>query len=263
MTIHPTAVIDPRAELGTEVTVGAYAVVEADTQVGDGCHIAPFAVIRSFTSLGPRCRVHSGAILGGEPQDLKFKGERSYLRIGADNQIREYVTLHRASGEECATVIGDSNLFMSYSHVGHNSVVGSHTLMANSVAISGHCVVEDFVNVGGLAAVHQFVTIGTMAMVGGLSRIVRDVPPYLIVEGNPARPRGVNVRGLERRGVPEAARDALRRAYRLLFRSPYNIGAAAERILAEETAPPPELLRLLDFMRRIDEGSRGRQSNPH
>jgi UDP-N-acetylglucosamine acyltransferase len=263
MNLHPTAVVDPRAELGAGVTVGAYAVIEADTQVGDGCHIAPFAVIRSYTTLGPRCQVHSGAILGGEPQDLKFKGERSYLRIGADNQIREYVTLHRASGEECATVIGDANLFMAYSHVGHNSVVGDNTLMANSVAISGHCVVEDYVNVGGLAAVHQFVTIGTMAMVGGLSRIVRDVPPYLMVEGNPARPRGINTRGLERRGVSEAGRSALRRAYRLLFRSDYNISDAIQRILAEETEPPAELLRLLDFMRRIDEGSRGRQSNPH
>ena len=263
MSIHATAVIDPSAQLGARVSIGAYAVIEADTRIGDDCEIAPFAAVRSGTTLGPRCRVHSGAILGGEPQDLKFQGEPTYLRIGAGNQIREYVTLHRASGEGNATVIGDDNLFMSYSHVGHNSVVGSHILMANSVAISGHCVVEDYVNIGGLAAIHQFVTIGAMAMVGGLSRIVRDVPPYLMVEGNPARPRGVNVRGLVRRGVTEASRDSLRRAYRMLYRSEYNISDAVKRILAGEKDPSPELLRLLDFVTRIDEGSRGRQANPH
>jgi UDP-N-acetylglucosamine acyltransferase len=259
MSIHATAVIDPGAELGTDVTVGAYAVIEAGAQVGDGCSIAPFAVVRSFTSLGPRCKVHSGAVLGGEPQDLKYKGETTYLRIGAENEIREYVTLHRASGEGSATTIGDGNLFMAYSHVGHNSTVGSHTLMANSVAVSGHCVVEDYVNIGGLAAVHQFVTIGTMAMVGGLSRITRDVPPYMMIEGNPGRPRGVNLRGLMRRGVSEPARDALRRAYRLLFRSEYNISDALEQIRGREPDPSPELLHLIDFMERIDAGSKGRQ----
>jgi len=263
MSIHPTAVIAASAELGADVSVGAYAVVEAETEVGEGCSIAPFAVVRAYTTLGPRCQVHSGAILGGEPQDMKFKHERTYLRVGADNQIREYVTIHRASGEECATVIGDGNLFMAYSHVGHNSVVGNHTLMANSVAVSGHCVIEDYVNIGGLAAVHQFVTIGAMAMVGGLSRIVRDVPPYLIVEGNPARPRGVNVRGLMRRGVSEEARAAIRRAYRTLFRSEYNVGEAVQRILEQETDPSPELTHLLDFVTHIDEGARGRQANPH
>ncbi len=263
MRIHPTAVIDSSAQLGTDVSVGAYAVIEANAQVGDGCEIAPFAVVRSHTSLGPRCRVHSGAVLGGEPQDLKFKDERTYLKIGTDNQIREYVTVHRASGEESATVIGDGNLFMAYSHVGHNSIVGSHILMANSVAISGHCVVEDYVNIGGLAAIHQFVTIGTMAMLGGLSRVVRDVPPYLMVEGNPARPRGVNVRGLVRWDVSEASRDSLRRAYRMLYRSEYNISDAIKHILEEEKEPSAELLRLLEFVRHIDAGSRGRQANPH
>jgi UDP-N-acetylglucosamine acyltransferase len=263
MNLHPTAVIDPGAELGVDVTVGPYAVIEADTVIGDGCRLGPSAVVRAGTTLGPRCHVHAGAILGGEPQDLKFQGERSFLQIGADNQIREYATLHRASGEGAATVVGDSNLFMAYSHIGHNAVVGSHILIANSVAISGHCVIEDFVNIGGLAAVHQFVTIGTMAMVGGLSRIVRDVPPYLIVEGNPARPRGVNVRGLLRRDVPEPSRDSLRRAYHLLYRSEYNMSEATRRILEVEQNPSPELMRLINFVRSIDGGSRGRQINPH
>ena len=263
MPIHPTAVIDPAAELAPDVTVAPYAVIEGHTQIAAGCEIGSFAVIRAYTVLGPRCQVAPGAVLGGLPQDGKFKGERSWLRLGADNRISEFVTLHRASGEEQATVIGERNLIMAYAHVGHNCVVGNDVLIANAVAIAGHCLVEDYVNLGGLAAIHQFVRIGTMAMVGGLSRIARDAPPYILVEGNPARPRSVNVRGLQRRGVPESTRDALRRAFRLLFRSEYNVGAALRRILETETDPPPELLHLVEFMQHVNEGERGRQLNPH
>ncbi|HEY3397270.1 MAG TPA: acyl-ACP--UDP-N-acetylglucosamine O-acyltransferase [Armatimonadota bacterium] len=261
MAIHATAVVDPSAALGTDVEIGAYVVIEANTQVGDNCHLEAFSAVRQFTTLGARCHVHSGVILGGDPQDLKFHQERSYLRIGADNELREYVTIHRASGEENATTLGDGNLLMAYSHIGHNCTMGSHTLLANSVAVAGHCVIEDYVNIGGLAAIHQFVTVGTMSMVGGLSRIVRDVPPYTIVEGSPARPRGINVRGLQRHKISEETRDQLRRAYRLLFRSDYNVTAAIAKLRADEATPSPELLRLLDFMREIDLGSRGRQLN--
>lgn len=261
MNIHPTAVVDPAAELGPEVTVGAYAVIGRDTQIGAGSTIAPFVVIHPYTSLGPRCQVHSGAVLGGVPQDAKFKGERSFLRLGADNEVREFVTLHRASGEDEATVIGDRNLLMAYSHIGHNCTMGSEVLIANAVGIGGHCVIEDFVNIGGLIGMHQYITVGSLAMVGGLSRIVRDVPPYTIVEGNPARPRGVNLRGLQRHGVPENTRDALRRLFRLMFRSDLNISDAIEKFM-EESEPAPEVQYLIEFMRRVDQGYRGRQMNP-
>jgi UDP-N-acetylglucosamine acyltransferase len=219
-------------------------------------------VIHEFTSVGPGCMIDGGAMLGGVPQDAKFKGERSFLRLGAGNKIREFATLHRASGEDKVTVVGDNCLIMAYAHVGHNCSLGDEVLLANSVALSGHCLLEDFVTVGGLAAIHQFTSIGTMAMVGGLSRIVRDVPPYMIVEGNPARPRGINVRGLARHDVPEASRDALRRAFRLLFRSDCNISDAILQVLEAPGETPPEVLHLVAFMREIDEGSRGRAQNP-
>ncbi|NLO74801.1 MAG: acyl-ACP--UDP-N-acetylglucosamine O-acyltransferase [candidate division WS1 bacterium] len=262
MAIHSTAVIDPGADLAPDVEVGAYAVIEKNVQVSEGCQVGPFAVLREYTILGPRCTVDAGAVLGGLPQDAKFKGERSYLRLGADNQVREFVTLHRASGEEASTVIGDSCMIMAYAHAGHNCTIGDEVLIANSVALSGHCTIEDYVTIGGLAALHQYTSVGTMAMIGGLSRIVRDCPPYMIVEGNPAKPRGVNLRGLMRRGVSEAARDSLRRAYRMLFRSRHNISDAIAQILAQEPDPGPELLHLIEFMRGMDQGSRGRQRNP-
>ena len=262
MAIHSTAVIDPGAELASNVEVGAYAVIENHVQVAEGCKIGAFAVLHEYTSLGPDCTVDSGAVLGGLPQDAKFKGERSYLRVGAGNQIREFATLHRASGEENSTTIGDRCMIMAYAHVGHNCEVGNEVLLANSVALSGHCFLEDFVIVGGLAAIHQFTTIGTMAMVGGLSRIVRDCPPFMIIEGNPAKPRSVNVRGLTRRGVEEPARDALRRAFREIFHGEHNVTDACDQLLAVEKDPSPQLLYLIDFMRRIDQGTRGRQKNP-
>jgi UDP-N-acetylglucosamine acyltransferase len=262
MAIHPTAVVDPGAELAPDVEVGPYAVVERGVELAEGCRVGAFAVLHEFTTCGPRCLIDSGAVLGGAPQDAKFKGERSFLRVGADNQIREYATLHRASGEDHVTVVGDRCMIMAYAHVGHNCQLGSEILLANSVALSGHCLIEDFAIIGGLAAVHQFPSIGTMAMVGGLSRVVRDVPPYMIVEGNPARPRGVNVRGLSRRGVDEPSRDALRRAFRLLFRGERNVTDALAQIMEEPDAPSPEVLHLIAFMKEIDSGARGRALNP-
>ena len=262
MAIHPTAVIDPAAEIAADVEIGAYAVVARDVRIGEGCRLESFSVVKPYTSLGPRCHVHSGAVLGGEPQDGKFRGERSYLRIGADAEIREFVTLHRASGEEAATVIGERNLIMAYAHVGHNCRVGNDVLIANSVAVGGHCVIEDYVNIGGLAGLHQFVYVGAQAMVAGLSKIVRDVPPYLMVEGNPAHPRGVNLRGLQRRGVSLGSRCALRHAFRLLFRSELNIRDAIARLQEEDPQPLAEVQYLIDFMRRVDAGYRGRQLNP-
>jgi UDP-N-acetylglucosamine acyltransferase len=263
MAIHSTAVIDPRATLGEHVEIGAYSVVEAEVTIGDGCVIDPFVVIHPYTSLGAGCRLAAGVILGGTPQDAKFQGERSYLRIGRNTEIREYATLHRATGEEAASEVGESCLIMAYAHLGHNCQVGSNVLISNTVAVAGHCVIEDHVTVGGLAALHQFVSVGEMAMIGGLSRIVRDVPPYMLVEGNPSRPRAVNVRGLARHGVTEESREQVERAYRLLFRSSYNVGDALEQLEQEYPEPERELRRLLDFMRRVDEGYRGRQLNPH
>ena len=258
--IHPTALVDPRAELGANVTVKPYAIIEGDVQIGDNCIIGAYVVIRANTQIGAGTEVHTSAVLGEPPQDMKYQGETTYLRIGAHNHIREFVTIHRARGEGASTQIGDSNLIMAYSHIGHNCVLGNNIIMANSVGVSGHCVIEDDVNMGGMTGFHQYVTVGTLAMVGGCSRIVRDVPPYTIVEGNPAKPRGINARGLQRHDLSSERMAALKHAYRLLFRSELNVSAAVERILADGH-PTPEVRRLAEFMVRIDQGSSGRQAN--
>ncbi len=260
--IHPTAIIDSQAELGKNVTVKPYAVIEGDTQIGDDCTIGAYVVIRAGTSLGTGTEVHTGVVLGDLPQDMKYEEQESYLKIGSHNHIREFATIHRASSAGQSTQIGDHNLLMAYSHVGHDAVLGNNIIMANNVGISGHCVIEDNVNFGGMVGVHQFVTIGTMAMIGGFSKIVRDVPPYTIVDGNPARPHGLNTRGLQRQDMSSDQIAALKHAYRLLFRSDLNVSDAVSTILAQSD-PTAEVKRLTDFMLRIDEGYGGRQLDPH
>ncbi len=261
MSIHPTAIVDPKAELGVEVEILPYTIIEGETIIGDRCVIGPHCVIRRWTEIGSDCHITTGAVLGEPPQDRKFQNEKSFLKIGRGNQIREYVTLHRATGEGEATIIGDYNMIMAYCHAGHNVRIGSYCQLANGVQISGHTVFEDYVTVGGMTGFHQFVTVGKMAMVGAMSRINQDVPPFTIVEGNPAEVRGLNVIGLERHGVSAEDRAALRRAFRLLFRSEYNLTDAL-RAVAEQVPDLPEVRYLCDFMRRYQEGQFGRQRNP-
>lgn len=256
--IHPTAVVSPDAELGEGVRVLAYTIIEGNVTVGDRCTIGPFAVVRSGTRIGPDTSVHTGAVLGEPPQDLKYEGEPSLLVIGAHNQIREFVTLHRATGEGNATVIGDHNLLMAYSHIGHNCRIGSHCQFANYAGVSGHCTFEDYVIVGGMVGFHQYVTVGTMAMVAGMSRVLRDVPPYCLVEGNPARPRTINTRGLRRRGLTEEEINALHHAYRVIFRSELNLTQALDK-LEMEGPLTAHVRHLIDFMRRVHRGVLGRQ----
>lgn len=258
MAIHPTAIVDPGAELEGEVEVLPYTIIEAGVRIGAGCEIGPHAVIRRGTTIGEGCRISVGVVLGEPPQDRKYRGEESYLRIGKFNQIREYVTLHRATGEGESTVVGDHNMIMAYSHAGHNVRIGNHCSITNCVQISGHCVIEDYAILGGMSGLHQFVTVGTMAMVGGMSRNVRDVPPYCIVEGNPAEVRGLNVIGLERRGLSPEVRAHLRQAFRLIFRSEYNVTDALAAV--EEQVPmSPEVRHLCESVRRTAAGNMGRQ----
>ncbi len=260
--IDATAIVDERAELGSGVQVKAFTIIEAGVQIGDGCVIGPHAVIRTGTSIGDNTHIHTGAVLGEPPQDAKYRGEPTKLTVGANNVIREYVTIHRACGEGTETVLGKDNMLMAYSHVGHNCRIGSGTLIANSAGLSGHCAIEDFVNIGGLVGVHQYVTIGTMVMVGGMSRIVRDVPPYMMVEGNPVATHGLNWRGLARHGVSEEDRAELKKAYRLLFRSEYNTSDALAAI-ERELRQTEQIVHLAEFLRRVDAGYAGRQTDPH
>lgn len=254
MEIHPTAVVHTRAQLGRGVRVGPYAVVEEDTIVGEECEIGAHAVVKRFTTLGRRNRVAEHAVLGGEPQDWKYKGERSALVLGDDNVIREFVTLHRARGEGEATRVGSRNFLMVAVHVAHNCEVGDDNVFANGAALAGHVTVADHVFLASNVGAHQFTRFGRFAMVGGKAKIVQDVLPFFTTDGNPARVRGVNVVGLRRGGFTPEARLAIRRAYRLLFRERLPLAEALERALA---LGDENVAHLVEFIRGSQRGFTG------
>jgi len=256
MAIHPTAVLEPAVETGEGIDIGPYAVIGSGVTIGAGTRIGSHVVIEGRTVIGRNCVIHTGAALGGPPQDRKYQGEPTSLIIGDDNEIREYVSIHRGSGEGAQTTIGNDNLLMAYSHIGHNCRIGSHIMLTNYAGISGHVVIEDGVGVGGMVGVHQFVRIGRLAMVGGYSKVAQDVPPFMLVDGRPARPIGLNVLGLRRASVPPDTRDSLKRAFRLLYRSNLNLTQALDRIAAE-VQDSEYLGYLVDFMRQS--GMAGRQ----
>jgi UDP-N-acetylglucosamine acyltransferase len=258
--IHASAVVDPTAQLGDGIEIGAYCVLGAGVVVGDNTKIHPHVVIEPFTHIGSHCDIWSGAVLGGTPQDRKFKGEKSYLIIGDHNIIRECVTIHRAAGEGEKTTIGDHNLIMAYSHIGHNCRIGSYVTMANMVGISGHSVVEDRVTIGGIVGIHQFVRIGTLAMLGGYSKVVQDVPPFMMADGRPSKVLDLNVIGLRRSGASAETRATLKQAYKLLYRSTMNVTQAL-KVIEEDIPSSYERDYLLDFMRNIPYGYGGRQKD--
>jgi UDP-N-acetylglucosamine acyltransferase len=230
MNIHPTAIIAPRARLAPDVSVGPYAIVEDEVDIGEGCEIGAHAVVKRFTTLGQRNRIFEHAVLGGEPQDVKFKGEESRLVIGDDNLVREFVTLHRASGEGAETVIGSRNFLMIGVHVAHNCRIGDDNIFANGAALAGHITVEDHAFLSNNAGAHQFVRIGRYAMVGGKTKIVQDVLPFFTTDGNPARVRGLNLVGLRRAGFNADERRALKRAYQILFRRGLPLADALQEL---------------------------------
>lgn len=246
-TIHPTAVIGQSAILGEGVTVGPFTVIEDDVEIGDGTIIWPHVHIASGARIGCDCKIHSGAVLANEPQDLKFSGEKTLLYVGDRTVIRECVTLNRGTSASGKTVIGSDNLFMAYSHVGHDCVIGNHVVVANCVPFGGHCVVGDYVVIGGLAAVHQFVRIGRFSMLGGLSRITLDVPPFIMASGNETfRYEGLNAIGLKRRGFTSEKITLIKDAYRILFQSGLLLANGLEKVKSE-LPQEPEILEILDF----------------
>jgi len=231
MSIHPTAVIGKRVSISDNaVVINPYVVIEDDVEIGPDCEIGSHAVIKRFTKIGTRNRIFEHTVLGGEPQDVKFKGERSYLEIGDDNLIREFCTFHRANGEGEATRVGSRNFFMVGVHIAHNCVVGDDNIFANEAALAGHITVADHVFLSNNVGVHQFVRMGRYAMVGGKSKIVQDVLPFFLTDGNPARVRGINSVGLRRAGFSEETRRALKNAYRMLFRSAIPIEDALREL---------------------------------
>ena len=233
MPIHPTAIIENQVEIGPDCEIGAY------------------AVIKRFTRIGARNRIFEHAVIGGEPQDVKFRGEESYLEIGDDNLIREFCTFHRANGEGQATRIGSRNFFMVGVHVAHNCIIGDDNIFANEVALAGHIQIEDHVFLSNNVGAHQFVRMGRHAMIGGKSKIVQDVLPFFITDGNPARVRGVNSTGLRRAGFSEEERRALKAAYKLLFRSTTPIQDALREL---EQFDDEHVAHLVNFIRGSKRG---------
>lgn len=246
--IHPTAIIDPAAELAAEVEVGPYTLIGPGVRVDRGCVIGPHVVLRGPTTIGRGTRIFQFASVGEAPQDKKYAGEATSLVIGARNVIREYATLHRGTAQDKReTRIGDDNLLMAYTHVAHDCVIGNNVIMANAASLGGHVEVQNWAILGGFSIVHQFCQIGAHSFSAMGSVIAKDVPPYLTIGGHPAVPRGINVEGLRRRQFTPEAIAALRRAYRLLYLANLKLADAVAQI-RELARAHPELALLADFV---------------
>jgi UDP-N-acetylglucosamine acyltransferase len=246
--VHPTAVVDSGAILGRGTTIGPYAVIGPDVRLGEECVIDAHAVLRGPAQLGSGNRVFPFACLGSEPQDLKYRGERTTLRIGDRNTFREGVTVHRGtSGGGGETRLGSDNLLMAGTHVAHDCRVGDHVIFANAATLAGHVAVEDGATIGAFSGVHQFCRVGQHAYIGGYSVLTQDAPPYVLTVGNRAKTYGINVVGLERKSFPDETIQALKRAYRLLFRAHLPLEEALERVRAEFPAVA-EVAILADFV---------------
>lgn len=251
--IHSTAVVHPDAKIGQGVIIGPGAVIGENVSIGDGTKIGANVVVGGWTTIGQRCELYPGSAVGLEPQDLKFKGEKSFCNIGDETVIRECVTISRATGEGEATRIGNNCLFQACTHVAHNCIVGNNVIMSNCAGLAGHVIVEDRVVIGGIAGIHQFVKIGRNAMVGGMAKVVQDIPPYVIADGQPARVIGLNSVGLSRAGISEEVRHDLKQAFRIIYRSGFSLSRAIEEMEMQLNSSV-EIENLLRFLRNADRG---------
>lgn len=251
--IHPTAVIHPRARIGAHCHIGPYSVVGEHVVLGDRCNLHSHVVIDGHTTLGPDNTLFPFACVGLQSQDLKYKGGLTRTEIGSHNTFREHVTVHSATAEGGVTRLGSHNHLLAYSHIAHDVQLGSHIIISNVGTLAGHVTVDDHAVIGGLAAVHQFCRVGRLSMIGGCSKVVQDVPPFMIVDGNPAGTRTVNKIGLERSGMQPSVQTTLKQAFKILFRDGLTMSNAAATI--EATLPrSPELLHLLEFVRTSERG---------
>ena len=251
--IHPTAIVDKSAQIAKDAEVGPWVIVGPNCVVGPGCRLEPRSTLQENVRLGTNVTVGIGSVLGGNPQDLKFKGEVTHVEVGDNTTIREYVTINRGTSYSYKTTVGANCFLMSYSHLAHDCHVGSNVIMSNATQLAGHVTVEDFVIISGVCAVHQFVKIGRHAFIGGMSRVQKDVPPFVKAVGSPIKLYGLNSIGLQRRGFTEEVVTELKRAYRLFFRSELNVSQALERAAAE-LKPYPEVKALIDFVEASGRG---------
>ncbi len=251
--IHATALVSEGAQLGADSEIGPHCIVGPDVVLGDRCRLDSMVRIDGHTHIGDECRFFHGAAIGGEPQDLKYRGAPSETRIGARSTFREFCTVNRATGEGEATVIGDDNLIMAYAHIAHNCVVGSRVILGNAATIAGHVEIHDFALISGVVPVHQFTRIGAHSIIGGGLRVPKDVPPYVRCGGMPLRVAGLNLIGLERRGFAEETIGELKKLYRIFFRSKLVKEKAIEKI-REELPALPEIEYFCEFVEQSDRG---------
>ncbi len=252
--IHPSAVVEPGAQLGAEVEIGAFAYVGPEVQLGDGTRLHHHASVEGFTALGQQCEIFPYACIGGKTQDLKFKGGRPGLRTGDRNVFREYVTIHAATNDGDFTVLGSDNTVLAYSHIAHDCVLGNHIVMSNAVSMAGHVTVEDHVVIGGAAGIHQFCRIGAFAMLSAMAKLVQDLPPYFIADGTPAEVRAFNKVGLERNGHSAEQLERVKHIFRILYREGLNRTQALEKLAAHEQAGCAEFARVLQFAKTSERG---------
>jgi UDP-N-acetylglucosamine acyltransferase len=253
--IHPTALVDPKAEIGENVDIGPYSVVEKGVSIDEGTKIGPHVVIREGTQIGKRCQIYQFSSIGEAPQATAYRGEPTLLQVGDHNVMREFVTLHRGTVKGGGkTVLGNQNFIMAYSHIAHDCQVGNHVVMANGATLGGHILIEDHAILGGLAAIHQFCRVGTHAIISGLTGVSQDVPPYMMAAGNRAKLYGLNSVGLKRHQFSEQEIKALKKAYRIIFRFGLTLEKAMKTVEEDDIFQLPKVQHLLEFIQHSKRG---------
>jgi UDP-N-acetylglucosamine acyltransferase len=256
--IHPTAQVDPGAQLGEDVEVAAYALIGADVRIDEGTRIGPYCVLEGHTTIGRNNRIFQSCAVGGPPQDKKYAGEPTRLEIGHGNTIREFCTINLGTAQDVGvTRVGDDNWIMAYVHIAHDCQVGSHTIMANMAQLAGHVELGDWVVVGGMSGLHQFIRVGAHAMIGFQTRLSQDLPPFVTVAGNPAEAQGINAEGLRRRGFAAERIDVIKQMHRLLYRRSLTLDEATQQIrsLTEaQTTSAADVALMLDFLAKAKRG---------
>jgi UDP-N-acetylglucosamine acyltransferase len=252
--IHPTAIVDPKAEVGSDVAIGPYSIIGENVSIGPATVIGSHVVIEPYVTIGPNCQIFQYAAIGAPPQSLRYGGERTYIKIGQGTIVREFVTIHR--GTEFGggiTEIGEQCFLMAYTHIAHDCVIGRKVVMSNNATLGGHITIGDYATIGGLVAIHQFVKIGNHAFVGGKSAVVKDIPPYVIAAGDRAKLHGLNTVGLKRHGFSRKTLSELKKVYRIVFRIGITLNEAIERVKSE-VEQIPEVVNFLDFIKSSERG---------
>jgi UDP-N-acetylglucosamine acyltransferase len=253
MKIHPTAIVHHKAKLEEDVEIGPFSIIEENVTIQQGTKIGSHVIINGWTTIGKNCIIHMGCVIGHEPQIKGYEEKKAYCIIGDNNIIREYVTIHRGWKENEKTIIGNDNYIMANAHIAHNCQIGCGVIITNYAAIAGHVVVEDKAVISALVGIHQFCRIGTYAMIGGVSSIVKDVPPYMLADGNPGIIHGINTIGLKRAGFTQDIRNNIKTAYKILYRSGLNTSQALEKI-EKELSPSYEIKHLIEFIKNSKRG---------